>query len=77
MGSKKHLTPAKRNQIIGAHNNRVPLRNIAVNEGVCYATVKNTVRLATARNPEQKDLPRSGPPRHSSEDQDNRLISAP
>lgn len=73
MGSKKHLTPATRNQILGAHTMGVPLSEISANIGCSYRTVQRTIRLAGTRGPEQKDRPRSGAPRKTTKEEDERL----
>ena len=75
MPKGKHLTPGERHQIIGAHSNSVPLREISANLHVLYQTVCRTVRLKDARGPDQRDLPRPGRPPISTPEQDRRLYN--
>ena len=50
-----------------------PLKEISRNTRYCLTTVKNTVRKAELRDPNQRDLPRSNRPRKFTRNQDNHL----
>ena len=73
MAPQRRLKGYERLEIIGAHNARVPLKEIARNIGIPPSTVRRTVRKSRVRNKWQYDLPRSGRPRESTPTQDNRI----
>ena len=73
MAPQRRLKGYERLEIIGAHNVRVPLKEIARNIGISPSTVRRTVRKSRVRDEWQHDLPRSGRPRESTPAQDNRI----
>ena len=73
MPPRRHSTRAERSQIIGARLNGGTLKVISNLMNINYETVKYTWRQYGNRDNEERDLPRSGRPRKTTQDQDNRL----
>lgn len=73
MGLGNELTPAKRNQLIGAHLNGVTLKAAAEQLDINYNTAKYTWQARNRRPLGQLSCNRSGGPRKTTQADDNRL----
>ena len=73
MPRQRKLKPHERSEIIGQYKARVPLKAISRNLSVPRPTVQYTVKQSEKRDSQERDLPRSGRPRHLTQAQDNSL----
>ena len=73
MAPRGRLKPYERQEIMGGVKLRVSLRDISNQLNIPYSTVKYTKQKAERRDPQQHDLKRSGRPRKSIPEDDQRL----